>query len=247
MPLNAQPVTPIDAGATAPSGLSGLAPASPAQIGASASNLTGTARAGVILSYFVLSIVTGSIVLLLAALIWLNYNVSDDVRRPYASVMNPTKIGSEAYVLGMLESLVGEFQHARDDQKWAMSEAASSNQAALNSFLAKLPSITASQKSTLTACRPLPEGGSRNPALEKCIAVLNDIRQAVVEAAYSTSNSQVAGEAVDKILAHRQALLSFWLQAAQLILLNLLLPLLTALFGYIFGTQQAGQSPQGKS
>jgi hypothetical protein len=37
---------------------------------------------------------------------------------------------------------------------------------------------------------------------------------------------------------HRQAFRSFWLQAAQLVLLNLLLPLLTALLGYIFGSRE---------
>jgi hypothetical protein len=36
-----------------------------------------------------------------------------------------------------------------------------------------------------------------------------------------------------------QSFRTFWLQAGQLILLNLLLPLLTALLGYIFGAQQA--------
>jgi hypothetical protein len=37
---------------------------------------------------------------------------------------------------------------------------------------------------------------------------------------------------------HRQAFRLFWLQAAQLVLLNLLLPLLTALLGYIFGSRE---------
>ncbi len=44
------------------------------------------------------------------------------------------------------------------------------------------------------------------------------------------------------MLEHRNNLQQFWLQAAQLILLNLLLPLLTALFGYIFGRQQTERS-----
>jgi hypothetical protein len=48
----------------------------------------------------------------------------------------------------------------------------------------------------------------------------------------------MAAESAQKIQDQRQSLHLFWIQAAQLILLNLLLPLLTALFGYIFGTQQ---------
>ena len=35
-----------------------------------------------------------------------------------------------------------------------------------------------------------------------------------------------------------QSFRAFWIQAAQLVLLNLLLPVLTALLGYIFGSQQ---------
>jgi len=42
---------------------------------------------------------------------------------------------------------------------------------------------------------------------------------------------------------HQAAFHSFWVQMAQMVLLNLLLPLLTGLFGYIFGTRQG----QGKS
>jgi hypothetical protein len=37
---------------------------------------------------------------------------------------------------------------------------------------------------------------------------------------------------------HHQAFRMFWLQAAQLILLNLFLPIIAALLGYIFGAQQ---------
>jgi hypothetical protein len=217
-------------------------PNTPPPIGASAAPvLPGVTRAGVKLAYFVLTIVTGSIVLLLLVLVWLNSSVGNDVKNAYAQVMNPTKIGSEFYILGSLESLVSDFNRAHDDEKWTMSDASVRNESTFANFLAKLPSVTSSQKSTIAACSPLPEGALRKSTLEKCITVLNDVRQAALEAAASTSDAQVAGEAVDKILAHRQALLSFWMQAAQLILLNLLLPLLTALFGYIFGTQQAQQ------
>ena len=49
----------------------------------------------------------------------------------------------------------------------------------------------------------------------------------------------------DRQDAH-QSFRSFWLQAAQLILLNLLLPLLTGLLGYLFGTQGSSKNPPNK-
>ena len=46
-------------------------------------------------------------------------------------------------------------------------------------------------------------------------------------------------EIIHQLADQRAAFRAFWLQMAQLILLNLLLPLLTALLGYIFGTTRA--------
>lgn len=74
--------------------------------------------------------------------------------------------------------------------------------------------------------------------LQRCMNILDDVRQAALEAASSTTNAEVAGTAADKFSAQRQTFHAFWLQAAQLVLLNLLLPILTALLGYIFGSQQ---------
>jgi hypothetical protein len=86
---------------------------------------------------------------------------------------------------------------------------------------------------------PLPTDATRNQKLDQCIAAIGDIRQAALGSAASTATSQIAGEATTKIQDQRQNLHTFWIQVAQLVLLNLLLPLLTALFGYIFGTQQS--------
>ena len=44
---------------------------------------------------------------------------------------------------------------------------------------------------------------------------------------------------------NHQALRTFWISATQLILVNVLLPLLTALLGYIFGRQTAQSSAGG--
>jgi hypothetical protein len=72
------------------------------------------------------------------------------------------------------------------------------------------------------------------------LVIARDVSSAYKQvAAAGVVNAQVAGESAGKINEQRVAMHAFWIQAAQLILLNLLLPLLTALFGYIFGTQQA--------
>lgn len=107
----------------------------------------------------------------------------------------------------------------------------------------RVPGVTDEQKSTLHKCDPPPTDAARPATVRQCLIILNGLQQSAAEAAVDVSNAQIAGDTVDKILAHRQSLFTFWLQAAQLILLNLLLPLLTALFGYIFGSQQAGRSP----
>jgi hypothetical protein len=204
--------------------------------------LPAMAKAGLSLSYFVLSIVTGSIALLLICLVWMGSMVGNDVTQAYRQVLDPGRLGSEFYTLGRLEALVRDFATARDDPTWTMSAEAARNEADLYKLLDVLPSVTAAQKATIGRCNPLPADPDRKAELAGCIGVLEHVRQAALEAASGANNAQVAGEAMDKLLAHRQAFMNFWLQAAQLILLNLLLPLLTALFGYIFGTQQAQRS-----
>jgi hypothetical protein len=87
----------------------------------------------------------------------------------------------------------------------------------------------------------LPQDKSRNEKLDACSKTLESIRQAALEGAAGATNAQIAADSVAKTNEQRQNLHTFWMQAAQLILLNLLLPLLTALFGYIFGTQQAAK------
>ncbi len=53
---------------------------------------------------------------------------------------------------------------------------------------------------------------------------------------------QQLADLTKELAGQRAAFRAFWLQVAQLILLNLLLPLLTALLGYIFGASQAARA-----
>jgi hypothetical protein len=51
------------------------------------------------------------------------------------------------------------------------------------------------------------------------------------------ADAQIVVDFATKLNEQRQSFYNFWVHAAQLVLLNLLLPLLTVLFGYVFGTQ----------
>jgi|SRR5450432_1738445 hypothetical protein len=212
-------------------------------IGVSATTMPPVAGAGVALAQFVLGIAAGSIVLLGIYLIYMDVVVARDVRSEYQEVLNPSRIGSEFYTLGRLEQLSVDFTAARNKPEWQMPAESRQNADGVLKLIAALPSVTSTQKTQLNDCVPPPAANqSRNEKLDGCIAVLEGIRQAALAAASGSSSAQIAGEAASKINEHRQSLHTFWIQAAQLILLNLLLPLLTALFGYVFGTQQAQKS-----
>jgi hypothetical protein len=58
----------------------------------------------------------------------------------------------------------------------------------------------------------------------------------VQEAAPSPEKMQRVADLMERISASRRASRDFWTSFAQFLLLNLLLPVLTALLGYVFGT-----------
>lgn len=259
MPLNiasvAVPVEPagIDSTEVAPGrGSGGVPPGQAAQVRAIPLSglevqiqLPPVIDAGVKLAKLVLYIAAGSIVVLIVYLISMDLVIGSDIHKSYDHILNPSRIGSEFYMLGRLEQLSVDLSAARKDPAVKLSAESLQNAESILKTVDALPSVTTTQKDRLAACIPLPEANdSRNGKLDLCISIIENIRQAALEAAAGTTNAQVASDAVTKTNEHRQSLHTFWIQAAQLILLNLLLPLLTALFGYIFGTQQAQRATQ---
>jgi hypothetical protein len=194
--------------------------------------------AGLQLAKIVLSIAGGAIVMLMAYLVWMDGSIADNVAGAYKQVLNPSRIGSEFYTLDGLEQFAADLNAARDNPNPATSKQSAQRDQEVVKMLGELPSLSSTQKAQLNQCVPLPTDASRNEKLGQCIAVIDNIRQAALGAAANTTTAQMAAESAQKIQDQRQSLHLFWIQAAQLILLNLLLPLLTALFGYIFGTQQ---------
>jgi hypothetical protein len=168
--------------------------------------------------------------------------ISENVASAYKSALNPTQLGSEFYTRDSLERLVSDLKAARSDPKQAMSKDESDKDLDFIKALQDLPSLTSTQRTQLNQCVPLPTDSARGQKLDQCLAVVDDVRQAALRVSASTAIAQIAAESSQKMLDQRQSLHAFWIQGAQLILLNLLLPLLTALFGYIFGTQHASGS-----
>lgn len=245
MPINPPAVTPpVPGGVTAtdtPTEQPGQAePVQPPAIGVTASILPPVAAAGVKLARFVLSIAIATIILLLFYLGWMDYKIGSDLRTTYERVSDPAGAGAEFINLGRLERFIQDLDKARTDATLTWDPAALENAQSVLTLVTALPSVTQEQKSQLNACVPPPVGA--RDALTPCLEILDNLRDAILGAASSAMGAGIANSEADKLGEHREKFHAFWIQAAQLLLLNLLLPLLTALFGYIFGTQQAQRS-----
>ncbi|MGA2832973.1 MAG: hypothetical protein ABSE55_07870 [Terracidiphilus sp.] len=199
-------------------------------------------RHGAALSKWVLSIISGSIILLITYLVWGEYAIGRDIHELYDHALTTNSTSGESQSLGQLEQLIGDLATARRDGNAPFSADSLRNAQAALQLVDKVPGVTTAEKEHLKACVPPPPANeSRNEKLDQCSEDLQRIRNLAIKEASGASSAALIAQATAELHEQRQSLHSFWLQAAQLILLNLLLPLLTALFGYIFGTQQ-GQS-----
>lgn len=212
----------------------------PAAINVSVSPMSPVAAAGVRLALYVLNIVIGAIVLLMLYLAWMDWQVAGDIRQSYRDVLDPSRLGAELQTVEKLDRLAVDLGAAQSNTTLVLVNGAQQNAQAVLRILDRLPSLSAPQKVQLKECLPvLPVDAARSEKLLRCQAILEAVRAAALDASANERSALLAGEAVGKIGEQRQQLRAFWLQAAQLLLLNLLLPLLTALFGYVFGTQQS--------
>lgn len=214
-------------------------PVSPPSLSVGSTPMAAVAAAGVDLAKIVLRIVSVVILILMGYLVWMDYTVAKNLADAYKQVLNPSRIGSEFYTLDRLEQFSADLNAARANANQTMSKESAQRDQDVIKMLGELPSLTGMQKAQLNQCLPLPTDSSRDGKLGQCIAVVDSVRQSAMGAAASATTAQIASEFAGKIQEQRQSLHQFWIQVAQLVLLNLLLPLLTGLFGYIFGTQQA--------
>jgi hypothetical protein len=198
------------------------------------------AAAGVKLAYIVLGIGAGSIVLLLGYLLAMDVIIGQNVHDAYAQIVGRHKISSEAGMLLDLGSLAADLAKIRDDPSFKLDSPRQVNDQKLIGTIQLLPALTQEQKSNLGRCAMAPSSPSieRAQLAEQCVSLIQSLQADILQAAGGVTDLQSASDMVAKLLDSRQSVHAFWLQAAQLILLNLLLPVLTALLGYIFGTQQ---------
>ena len=129
-----------------------------------------------------------------------------------------------------------QFDHARADPAWVTPEAVEVGR--LIDKLQANPELAAADKPLLEACRKMPPAAAtgREDALRRCAAIVD---RHLPSRGSLAERVKMIQELQKQAADDRQAFRAFWLQMAQMILLNLFFPLLTALLGYIFGTQQA--------
>jgi hypothetical protein len=200
--------------------------------------------AGLFLAKFVLTILAGAIVILALYLGLMEWRVASDVEGAYAKVRTTEQLGTELLIVGALDRFATDIKAAQDNPTATWSDESLRNAQDILARLSRIPSATSVQKETLKVCIPPPAAAvaDRDAKLKKCVELLGELGKAVIAAASVGADLQAASESTTKINEQRKALHDFWIQAAQLILLNLLLPILTALLGYIFGTQQAART-----
>lgn len=110
---------------------------------------------------------------------------------------------------------------------------------ALLDDLLQRPDLNASHGRVLSACKPALSAPAtdtqRQPQIDACLAVLDFFRFRAEGTGASLERFRQATELAKQFGQSLQDQRTSWLQLANLILLNLLLPLLTAVFGYAFG------------
>ena len=186
----------------------------------------------------------GSILLLVIYLWHMENSAADDVRQNYGKELNRDNV--VLYMRQHIQRFSNDLAKAQNDPSYAAPKNNVSDDKKLSDTLGSLPDVTDEQRSQLTSCVSLisskqVEGSDRKATLQPCVEFLEQEKNDGLTAATAAMSYQMASDASAKLLEQRNILHEFWLKAAQLILLNLLLPLLTAVIGYTFGNQ-TGQS-----
>jgi hypothetical protein len=195
--------------------------------------------AGFTLAKIVLGITVASIVILCLYLAIMEFFVGSDVKAAYTQVILSSRPAAELYVLSNIERMMTDVQSLEKKDNNQLPEDAAANMANVIRLITAAHSIAASDRDLIKGCNTPPLDLSRADYIRRCVAALNRVRESAIEISSLNGSAEIASDFAAKILQQRESLHTFWIQAAQLILLNLLLPLLTALFGYIFGTQQS--------
>ena len=241
---NAVAAIPVDVHVTATTNGIDVAAApttTPQAVDVTARRMPAVTAAGVKLAAYVLSILTLALVFF-AIYVW-------SADRQFAAAVNliskeivaQTAIEGEFPSQDSIEKLAAIFRDAAKDPQLKFSDADQRDDQKLDASLARLGAVSEPQKSKLDGCVPPPTDASRATSLDACAAILDAAKSAKV-VSVPLDRVTLLIDYVKQLSDERQSFHTSWIQEAQLILLNLLLPLLTGLFGYIFGTQQVVRS-----
>jgi len=267
MPLNlanATPVTPALAPVQSPSAAiasSGAQPVTPDQV--KVTPLPSITAAGVDLAKYVLKI------LAIAIPVWVAILFVADLATTY-TVHEAYRVAIEA--VRNTESNASAAMRRKESMQKALSSMEKISHIASESSKGKVGEVPSEElKNTIAAIRDV-QGTPGEPAqnvqkLKAILAVLESIQSAPAEigkiepklkesvesfravidtvAPSSAANAERLRSYVEllkELAAERKSVRDSWIQIGQMVLLNLLLPILTALLGYIFGTGSTRQS-----
>ncbi|HEX4554819.1 MAG TPA: hypothetical protein VH249_12580 [Xanthobacteraceae bacterium] len=208
----------------------------------------GRIQVGSQLTGYLLIIVAGAIFLLMIYLVALDVFTSAEVSQVYEQTfrqMTQTSVPSDVSGIGATAKI---FDAARSKPDVPANEDDTKKIRAVVDQLKASKAVPVAQADRLDQCiqfATTKPSGKQKPAdatkrtatLNECGKILEPLSRVSPSQALDIERLRLLKDYAKDAHEHRQAFRSFWLQAAQLILLNLLLPLLTALLGYIFGTQ----------
>lgn len=173
---------------------------------------------------------------LLILLLWADVSQRAEISKTNERLYSLFETDQRSSLESRLAATVALLEHSAADPAWSVPETSEAKQ--LIDDALKMASLTADQRASLDGkCLPLPASVTpgRAAILIQCAQTLKKIFGRGEGFGLKVETIQ----AQQKFLAEeRAAYRTFWIQVAQLILINLLLPILTALLGYIFGTQQ---------
>lgn len=246
VPQRAAQAAPLDIGQAPPADRVQLDDSTPRReahtvaLTARALPMDGKSAAGVGLARFVLWAALTSIVLLLGLLAWSDHRNSASVDQAYALVHRLAEAARPGADRGRAEGALARVEAALEGTPLTEAEIRDLR-SALQALLG-FPNLPARQRDSLTACIGVAPQIGRDAHMRQaafsCALALDWIRREAATPADAERIRQMV-DFTREVDEHRQGFRSFWLQAAQLVLLNLLLPVLTALLGYIFGSREA--------
>lgn len=204
----------------------------PPATGVTATAIAPVAAAGVALSKIVLCIVAGTIAFFGIYLFVVDVIFRISIRDGYEHVYKQIDNGGSFINTADASKLVEIFRGAAAG--FSLPSAEVSALVAFANSAQNTKIISEKQADFLKACAAEKDIAK----LEDCGDVLATTLKAAAAGSFNVEKVRALDGFVKTIDDAQRSFQSFWLQVAQLILLNLLLPLLTGLFGYIFGTTQ---------